>query len=314
MAFSIERRISGQLPIRASRAVAAGLALAMACGSPVVAQDALFDNPGKQFHTMGKLKAPAERTVYLPVSQIKWMLHGTGTAKGGLGPGTTMIQEVDSAIDAARIGAIAQILHDDLVAQLEAAGWNVQTRQELGGDVPGYKPLSPDRELGVPVVKDRGGDEYVLVAPANMPAVANSGMALAGVSMATNSYMRRKPGVNLFVTYGYSTAAIRETERRQLQMETKPVLTLFGTFAANTTGSTAIVSNDGVKVATDIGTLTQTHRTSAALRAAQFLTRQRQTDRTKFTLEPDWDKVEREAVRAGKAFNAQIVARLNGGK
>lgn len=263
---------------------------------------------------MGKLKAPVERTVYLPVVQVKWLLHGKGSGKGGIGPGTTVIHEVDSAIDAARIAAIAQALHDDLVSQLEAANWNVQTREKLGADVPGYKPMSPDKDFGVPVVKDRGGDEYVLIAPPNMPAVSNTGMALAGVSMATNGYMRKKPGMNLFVTYGFGTAAIRETERRQIEMETKPVLTLSGTFAANTSATTAIVSSNSVVAATDIGTLTKTGQTSGALNALQFLTRQRMVNKTEFALQPDWDKVEAEAVRAGRQFNAQIVARLNTGK
>lgn len=293
---------------------ASAAALAVTCGTTAQAEEALFANPAKQFHTMGKLKAPAERTVYLPVVQVKWLLHGKGSGKGGLGPGTTVIQEVNSAIDAARIAAIAQRLHDDLVSQLEAAGWNVLTSTELGPDVPGYKPMSPDKDLGVPVVKDRGGDEYVLIAPPNMPAVSNTGMALAGVSMATNGYMRKKQGLNLFVTYGFSTATIRETARRQIEMETRPVLTLSGSFAANTSATTAIVSSDGVVAATDIGTLTKTGQTSAALNALQFLSRQRMVNKTEYTLQPDWDKVEAEAARAGRQFNAQIVARLNAGK
>ena len=312
MVFARKRRRSG---ISLATRIFGGAAMFAVLGSTALrAEEPLFSNPDKQFHTMGKLKAPAERTVYLPVTQVKWMLHGEGSGKGGIGPGTTIIHEVDSAIDAGRITGIAQALHDDLVAQLEAAGWNVQTRQELGADVPGYRPLSADQELGVPVVKDRSGDEYVLIAPANMPAVANSGMALAGVSMATNGYMRGKPGINLFVTYGFGTAAIRETERRQIEMETKPVLTLSGTFAANTSGSTAIVTSDGVVVANDIGTLSKTSQTSAGLNALQFVSRQRMVNKSEFALQPDWDKVEGEAVRAGRVFNAQIVARLNAGK
>lgn len=296
------------------QALAGAAALGFSYSDAAQAQEILFDNPAKQFHTMGKLKAPAERTVYLPVVQVKWLLHGKGSGKGGIGPGTTIIQEVNSTIDAARIADIARALHDDLVAQLEAAGWNVQTRAELGVDVPGYKPASPDKDLGVPVVKERGEDEYVLITPPDMPAVSNTGMALAGVSMATNGYMRKKPGVNLFVTYGFSTATIRETARRQIEMETKPVLTLFGTFAANTSATTAIVTSDSVVAATDIGTLSKASQTSSALSALQFLSRQRMVNKTEFTLEPDWNKVASEAVPAGRQFNAQIVARLNAGK
>ena len=59
--------------------------------------------------------------------------------------------------------------------------------------MPRYKPASADGELGVPTIKERGGTEYVLIAPADMPAVANEGMALAGINMATNGFIRGKP-------------------------------------------------------------------------------------------------------------------------
>ena len=291
---------------------ALAMATGMAASGAAFAQDALYANPAKQFHAMGKLKAPSERTAYLPVTQVKWMLHGTGSAStgGGLGPGTKMIQEVNSSIDAARIGKIAQALHDDLVAQLESAGWNVQTRGELGEDVPKYRALAPDGELGVPRIKERSGEEYVLISPVGMPSVAHSGMALASASMAANSYARGKPGVSLFVTYGFSTAAIRETESRMLNMETKPVLTLFGSFAANTAASSTVVVSDGVVVANDIGTLSLTEETGVGAKVFRYMTGMRQIDKKVYALEPDWDKLETEAFRAGKAFNAQIVAQL----
>src|SRR5690606_37322592 len=239
------------------------------------AQDDLFGNP-KLFKTNGGLKPAAERTVYLPVVQVKWMLHGSGSARGF---STTMYQEVDSPIDVARIGGIAQALHDDLVAQLEAAGWNVQTRQELGDDVPRYKPASAGRELGVPTIKERGGMEYALVAPPDMPAVANEGMALAGINMATNSYIRGKPGVNLFATYAFATAAIKETKSRMLNMETRPVLSLSGAIMAQTANSQYFAYNDAVQVASDIGTLQQTHATGTATKILRFATGMRQVDK-----------------------------------
>ena len=270
------------------------------------AQDALFGNP-KLFKTNGGLKPAAERTVYLPVTQVKWMVHGAGSARGF---STTMYQEVNSPIDAARIGKIAQALHDDLVSQLETAGWNVQTRQELGADVPRYKPASADGELGVPTIKERGGTEYVLIAPADMPAVANEGMALAGINMATNGFIRGKPGVNLFVTYSFATAAIQETKSRMLGMETKPVLSLSGAIMAQTANSSYFTYNDAVPVASDIGTLEQTHATSTATKILRFAAGMRQIDKKVYTLQPDWDKLEAEAIRGGKAFNAEIVARL----
>lgn len=284
-------------------------ALVACLAAPVLApaQEPVFANPAKQFQTMGKYKAPAERTVYLPVAQVKWMLHGQGSARGF---NTDAYQEVDSPIDAERIGRVAQVLHDDLVAQLEAAGWDVQTRQELGGAVPAYKPASPDAALGVPRVKERTGEEFVLIAPAGMPAVGTGGMSLASVSMATNSFMRGKPGLNLFVTYGFSTAAIAETKSRMLEMETKPVLTMFGTYNANTSASGAIVNSDGVVVANDIGTLDLTHKTGTGTKVLAYALGMRGVDKKVYALQPDWDKLEAEAIRGGKEFNAQLVAQL----
>lgn len=287
--------------------IAALVAGCLAVPAVASAQEPLFSNPAKQFQTMGKLKAPEERTVYLPLAQVKWMLHGEGSARGY---STTMYQEVNSPIDAERIGKIAQALHDDLVAQLEAAGWNVQTRAELGSDLPNYKEARPDAELGVPRVKERTGEEFVLVAPPGMPAVHNGGMAAASLSMATNSYIRGKPGINLNVTYGFSTAAIAETKSRMLNMETKPVLTMFGTWNANTARSTSTVLSQGVVVASDIGTLDLTHKTGTGTKVLAYALGMRGVDKEIYDLTPDWDKLEAEAIRGGKEFNAQLVAQL----
>lgn len=287
--------------------IAAFVAGCLAVSATAASEEPLFTNPAKQFQTMGKLKAPEERTVYLPMAQVKWMLHGEGSARGY---STTMYQEVNSPIDAERIGKVAQALHDDLVAQLEAAGWNVQTRAELGGDLPNYKEARADAELGVPRVKERTGEEFVLVAPPGMPAVHNGGMAAASLSMATNSYIRGKPGVNLNVTYGFSTAAIAETKSRMLNMETKPVLTMFGSWNANTARSASTVLSQGVVVANDIGTLDLTHKTGTGTKVLAYALGMRGVDKKIYDLKPDWDKLEAEAIRGGKAFNAELVARL----
>lgn len=93
-------------------------------------------------------------------------------------------------------------------------------------------------------------------------------------------------------------------------METSPVLTLFGNYAATTENSTAVVTSDGVFVANDIGALTLSESTGVGAKVFRYMTGMGQIDKKVYTLEPDWDKLEAEAVRAGKAFNAQIVAQL----
>ena len=54
----------------------------------------------------------------------------------------------------------------------------------------------------------------------------------------------------------------------------------------------------------------RTHATSTATKILRFAAGMRQIDKKVYTLQPDWDKLEAEAIRGGKAFNAEIVARL----
>lgn len=96
-----------------------------------------------------------------------------------------------------------------------------------------------------------------------------------------------------------------------LEMETKPVLTMFGSFNANTSASTAIVNSEGVLVATGIGTLDLTHQTGTATKVLAFVTKQRGIDKKVYDLQPDWDKLEAEAIRGGKAFNTELVGRIS---
>lgn len=286
--------------------------LAAAClALPALAQDGIFSD--KDFQTNGRLKL-GEKTVYLPVTQVKWMTRGKFTARGGAFRRASVTKEVVAEVDQARVQKIAQVLHDDLVAQFEAAGWNVQTRQELGADVPAYKAASSDGERGFPVERINNGvldADYALIAPPGMPTLKATGMALAGITLSTNRYVREKPGVNLLVNYGFATAELGETNSRQLGAEASPSLMFTGDFWANTASSQAMVMiRDGVKVADDIGTLEQASRTGMGTKIIRGLAGMSSIDKTGYTLVPDWDRIELEAIRGGKAFNAQIVARM----
>lgn len=313
--------------------VMGGAMLALACSAaPAAASDPVFTDPGRQLATTGRLKVK-QKAVSLPVTQVKWMLHGKFTARGGVFRGAVSSKEVVSDVDQARVRAIAVALQDDLAAQFRAAGWTVHTRAELGDNVPDYKPAAPNREAGYPIEATTTGAlkvSYALVAPEGMPTLLLSGMTgaggmgglqglgalggmagLAGINQASFKYARDNPGVTLLVDYGFATAALGETDSRMLGTEASPALVLTGGYMAFTANSQSRVNiKDGIEVAQGIGTLEQMDRTSTATNVVRYLSGMSTIDKTSYVLTPDWDKVSVEALRAGKAFNAQIVASL----
>lgn len=316
------------------RVIGVSLALAGLWLPAAAQQDAVFSDPDKQLAVNGQLKIP-QKAIYLPVTQVKWMLHGKFTARGGVFRGAISSKEVVSDVDQARVRKIAQALHDDLATQLKAAGWTVNTRQELGANVPNYTPAAPNRDAGYPIDNVSSGAlkvSYAVLAPEGMPTLMLSGMtgtagmgglqglgamagmaALAGINNESFRYARANPGVTMLVDYGFATAALGETESRMLGTEAAPALVLTGGYMAYSGDSHSRVNiREGIEVASGIGTLEQLDRTSTSTNVLRYLSGMSTIDKTNYVLIPDWDKIEVEALRAGKAFNAQIVAKLNG--
>lgn len=312
--------------------VMAGLWLAIGVPLSASAQDAVFSQPDKQLQVNGRLKIP-ERTIYLPVTQVKWMIHGKFTARGGAFRSASSSKEVSSEVDEARVRTIAQALHDDLAAQLAAAGWAVRTRQDMGAEVPAYKPAAANSETGYPIDNVTSGTlkvSYGVFAPEGMPTLMLSGMtgtagmaglqglgAMAGMAAMTainqESYRfaRAHPGVTMLVDYGFATAALGETNSRMLDTEASAALVMTGGYLAFTANSQSVLKiQEGIEVADGIGTLQQISQTGTGTKVLRYLSGMSTVDKTGYVLAPDWDKVEAEAIRAGKAFNAQIVDRL----
>lgn len=301
--------------------------------SPAAAQEAVFRSPDTQLAVNGQLKVP-QKTVYLPVTQVKWMLHGKFTARGGVFRGATSSKEVVSELDEARVRKVAALLHDDLVAQLQEGGWAVRSRAELGSNVPNYTPAAPHKEAGYPIDNVSSGAlkvSYAVLAPEGMPTLmlsamtgtgmgglqgfsALAGMAgLAGINQESFRYARANPGVTLLVDYGFATAALGESGGPMLGTEAAAALVLTGGYMAFTADSQSRVNiKDGIEVATGIGKLQPLESTGTATNVLRYLSGMSTIDRTSYVLTPDWDKVELEALRAGKALNTQIVAKLGG--
>ena len=88
-----------------------------------------------------------------------------------------------------------------------------------------------------------------------------------------------------------------------------------GKYYANSMKSGATVYNEGVPLVGEIGTLTKTAATSVGSKVFQGILKQKGLlrtvkDRRVYDLQLDWDKVEAEALRGGRSFNAELVARL----
>ena len=65
---------------------------------------------------------------------------------------------------------------------------------------------------------------------------------------------------------------------------------------------TVVKIEDGIAIAQDIGMLPPISRTGTGPRVMRHLAGLSSIDKTGYVLAPDWDKVEAEAIRAGKAF------------
>ena len=141
---------------------------------------------------------------------------------------------------------------------------------------------------------------------------AMGGMAgMVGINQESYKFARANPGVTMLVDYAFATAALGETNSRMLGTEASPALVMTGGYLAFTANSQSVVKiTDGIEVADGIGTLEQVSRTGTGVNAFRYLSGMSTIDKTGYVLTPDWDKLEAEAIRAGKAFNAQIVAKL----
>ncbi len=314
-------------------AVIAALWLAFGGSPAATAQEAVFSQPDKQLQVSGRLKIP-QKTLYLPVTQVKWMIHGKFTARGGAFRSASSSKEVSSDVDEARVRRIAQILHDDLVAQCAAAGWTVRTRQDMGADLPAYKSAAPNREAGYPIDQVTSGKlkiSYGVFAPDGMPTLMVSSMtspagmagpqglgamagavAMTGITQESYRFARDNPGVTMIVDYGFATAALGETDSRMLGTEASATLIMTGGFMAYTANSQTVVKiGDGIVLAQDVGTLQQISRTGTGTNVMRYLAGMSTVDKTGYVLAPDWDRVEAEAIRGGKALNTQLVAKLD---
>ena len=280
----------------------------------IVPAEQVFTGPKQIEESLGRIKGD-DPVALLPNMHLNWAVRREVTATGGVFRKHKSSKEIFAPMDQAVLSRVLVALQDDLAARFEAAGWQAQTRAELGADLPQLKAAKTDAKLGVPVFKYNDSvneSDWAMFAlpgaqPVDPKAISN-GMAIA-------RFLKGKQGVNLNITYSFAPGTVAETDSRQLGTEADGGLwfsaraDLLG--AKGGWGNINVVPT-GLVVAEDIGTLAEISgsKTGVAENVLRYMGGMGSKDKTGFDMAPDWPKAEAAMLRAGRAFNAELVARL----
>ena len=299
------------------------VALAIAClgvcaVAPVQAQEATAVTlPAKQMEAyMGRIQGKEAQIAYLPAMQLRWAVRSKATATGGVFRKHKSSKEILAPFDQAVLERVLAALQDDLAERFRAAGWQARTAAELGSDVPQLKTLKANAELGVPVLKldnTVNAQDFVVVAlpgraPVDTKAISNG--------MAIQRFLKGKQGLHASIVYEFAPGTVAETDSRMLGTEAGAGLwfnaraDLIG--AERGGWGNINTKPEGLVVAPDIGTFGEIAGSKAgtAENVIRFIGGMGGVDRTGYQMTPDWAKAEAAMLAAGKAFNAELVARL----
>jgi hypothetical protein len=299
------------------------VALAIAClgvcaVAPVQAQEATAVTlPAKQMEAyMGRIQGKEAQIAYLPAMQLRWAVRSKATATGGVFRKHKSSKEILAPFDQAVLERVLVALQDDLAERFRAAGWQARTAAELGSDVPQLKTLKANAELGVPVLKldnTVNAQDFVVVAlpgraPVDTKAISNG--------MAIQRFLKGKQGLNASIVYEFAPGTVAETDSRMLGTEAGAGLwfNARADFIGAERGGWGNINTkpEGLVVAPDIGTLGEIAGSKAgtAENVIRFIGGMGGVDRTGYQMTPDWARAEAAMLAAGKAFNAELVARL----
>jgi hypothetical protein len=299
------------------------VALAIAClgvcaVAPVQAQEATAVTlPAKQMEAyMGRIQGKEAQIAYLPAMQLRWAVRSKATATGGVFRKHKSSKEILAPFDQAVLERVLAALQDDLAERFRAAGWQARTAAELGSDVPQLKTLKANAELGVPVLKldnTVNAQDFVVVAlpgraPVDTKAISNG--------MAIQRFLKGKQGLHASIVYEFAPGTVAETDSRMLGTEAGAGLwfNARADFIGAERGGWGNINTkpEGLVVAPDIGTLGEIAGSKAgtAENVIRFIGGMGGVDRTGYQMTPDWARAEAAMLAAGKAFNAELVARL----
>ena len=134
--------------------------------------------------------------------------------------------------------------------------------------------------------------------------------------MAIQRFLKGKKGLNANIVYTFAPGTVGETDSRMLGTEAGAGLwfnvraDLIG--AERGAWGSLNTKPEGLVVAPDIGKLEEIAGSKAgtAENVMRYIGGMGGIDRTGYRMTPDWAKAESAMIAAGKAFNAELVARL----
>lgn len=297
--------------------VALAIACFGMCGVATAQEPPVVTLPAKQMEDyLGRIQGKEAQIAYLPAMQLRWAVRSKATATGGVFRKHKSSKEIFAPFDQAVLERVLVALQDDLVARFEAAGWQAMTAGELGTDVPQMKTLKPDAELGLPLLKYNdtvNAQDHVVIslpgtAPVDSKAISNG--------MAIQRFLKGKKGLNANIVYTFAPGTVGETDSRMLGTEAGAGLwfNARADFIGAERGGWGNINTkpEGLVVVPDIGTLGEIAGSKAgtAENVIRFIGGMGGVDRTGYQMTPDWAKAEAAMLAAGKAFNAELVARL----
>lgn len=293
------------------------LAAAMFAGQSL-AQTSLTAASSQALQDTGNFKV-RERVIYLPAAQVHWMSYNKIKLvqhAGALSRATRSSYsstEVNSPVELEKLRPLAQALHDDLLAKLQAAGWQVVSGSEPAGAVAGLKPFATDAAAGVQVAKWNEG-RYAVVPPAGL---ATADTLAPATGMAQARFIKGKGGIVLVPTWRFDTASF-SGERGVGYSDTHASTSAAAQLRMG--GSISVISDRGwfnstvyetVDVPGDVGSLAPIGAGGPAVsRGTRTFLGLADSSKSAFEFLPAGDLAYEKALEAGKALNDAFVARL----
>ena len=289
-------------------------AAAAAPAPAIVPAETVFTGPKQIQESLGRIQGD-EPVALLSNMHLNWAVRSEATATGGVFRKHKSSKEIFAPMDQAVLNRVLLTLQDDLAARFEAAGWQATTRAEMGSDVPEVKTMKTDAKLGVPVFKYNDSineSDWAMFALPGAQPVDPKGITNG---MGFMRFLKGKQGVNFNITYSFAPGTVAETDSRQLGTEATGGLwfsaraDLIG--AKGGWGNINVVPT-GLVVDPDIGKLAEISgsKTGVAENVLRYMGGMGSKDKTGYDMTPDWAKAEAAMLRAGRAFNAELVARL----
>lgn len=276
----------------------------------------VFDNPAKQIDVwLAKIQVKKEPIALLPTMQLRWAVRNKVSETGGAFSKTLSSKEIVAPVNEPLLQRVLITLQDDLTALFKAAGWQATTRDELGGVGPELKTLKIDSTFGMPMFKSKGGtydQDFVAVALPGGEPVDNKGITNG---MAIMRFMKGKTGIHVNVVYSFAPGTVAVNKSRMLGTNAGSDL-WFSASADLHSGAggfgTISTKAEGLVVGPEIGTITEIPGSKAGVggNVLRYMVGQKTLDTAGYSMDPDWAKAEASMLRAGKAFNAELVERM----